>query len=230
MAFLRTFLRDAARRTFRLSAAATVIVAALISAAVCAQGPSTTVTSPAAAKPAIPGRMPAVPKTMKKTDSKPTWNELTPAQQQALAPLLGEWDKMESGRKEKWLVIANKFAAMKPAEQDRLHERMRDWIKLTPAQRRAIRESYARAKKLDAQKKSAQWQQYQQLSEEQKKKLAQAKLPKHVASIPGPRGKAPAKLPQQALEHALQPKPIAPTAPTLSVVPAAPQAVPTEAK
>src|SRR5450830_64697 len=221
MVFLRTLLRDATRRTFRLPIAATVIVAALISAATCAQGPAAVAPPPAGIKPAIPGRVPALPKASKKSDTKPSWNELTPAQQQALAPLAGEWNKMEQGRKEKWLVISKKFAAMNPEEQNRLHERMRDWIKLTPTQRRAVRENYARAKKLNAEKKSAQWQQYQQLSEEQKKKLEQAKLPKHVASIPGQHSKTPARLPPKALEQALTPT---------TTMPMVPVTVPTETK
>jgi len=61
---------------------------------------------------------------------------------------------------------------MKPDEQQRVHERMREWIKLTPEQRRVVRENYARSKKIEPGKKSAQWEQYQQLPEDQKKKLA----------------------------------------------------------
>lgn len=116
---------------------------------------------------------------------KPLWTDLTPAQQQALAPLAAEWDKLESIRKKKWLEIGNKFSTMKPDEQQRMQERMREWAKLTPEQRRVARESYARAKKLNPDQKSAQWQQYQQLPEEQKKKLAaDAASKKHIANLP----------------------------------------------
>jgi Protein of unknown function (DUF3106) len=116
---------------------------------------------------------------------KPLWTELTPMQQQALAPLATEWDKLDSFRKNKWLAIGNKYASMKPDEQQRVQERMRDWVKLTPEQRRIARESYARAKKLDPDKKSEKWQQYQQLPEEQKKKLAaDVASKKHVATLP----------------------------------------------
>lgn len=118
---------------------------------------------------------------------KPTWSELTPAQQQALAPLAGEWDKLDSFRKKKWLEIGNRYARMNPEEQQRMQERMREWVKLTPEQRRIARESYARAKKLGPVKKQEHWQQYQQLPEEQKKKLAEsAASKKHVAALPSP--------------------------------------------
>lgn len=116
---------------------------------------------------------------------KPLWVDLSPAQQQALAPLAAEWDSLDSFRKDKWLAIGNKYAKMKPHEQQRVQERMRDWVTLTPEQRRIARESYARAKKLNPDQKSAHWQQYQQLPEEQKKKLAaDAASKKHVATLP----------------------------------------------
>jgi hypothetical protein len=113
--------------------------------------------------------MPAA-KLANKPLTKPLWTELSPAQQQALMPLAAEWDRLDPFRKKKWLEIGSKFAAMKPDEQARVQERMREWAKLTPEQRRVARESFARAKKLNPDQKSAQWQQYQQLSEEQKKK------------------------------------------------------------
>jgi hypothetical protein len=117
--------------------------------------------------------------------SKPLWHDLTAAQQQALAPLAAEWDNLGAARKMKWLAIGNKYASMKPGEQQRVQERMREWIKLTPEQRRIARESYARAKKLNADQKSKHWEQYQQLPEEQKKKLAaDAAAKKRVATLP----------------------------------------------
>lgn len=118
---------------------------------------------------------------------KPLWADLSPAQQQALAPLAPEWDKLDAFRKNKWLAIGNKYASMKPDEQQRVQERMRDWVRLTPEQRRTARESYARAKKLNADQKSAHWEQYQQLPDEQKKKLAETSASKkHVATLPSP--------------------------------------------
>ena len=119
--------------------------------------------------------------------TKPLWSELTPSQQQALAPLASEWDKLDAFRKNKWLTIGNRYASMKPDEQHRVQERMRDWVRLTPEQRRIARESYARTKKLNPDQKSEQWKKYQQLPEEQKKKLAaDAASKKHVATLPSP--------------------------------------------
>ncbi len=114
----------------------------------------------------------------------PTWKELKPAQQQALAPLVSEWDQLDPNHKSKWLAIARKFETMKLDEQGRIQERMRGWVALTPDQRRVARESYARTKRLNTDQKSAQWQQYQQLPDEQKKKLAAEASKNKVATLP----------------------------------------------
>src|SRR5471032_1180746 len=125
--------------------------------------------------------------TVAKTLDKPLWKDLTPMQQQALEPLTAEWDKMEGLSKKKWLQIATRYASMNPDEQQRLHERMREFIKLTPEQRRQIRQTYARTQKLDASEKTAQWELYQHLPEEQKQKLAAAaNAKKQVANLPTP--------------------------------------------
>jgi hypothetical protein len=122
-----------------------------------------------------------------KNATRPLWTELTPEQQQALSPLASEWNQLEAPRKAKWLQIGNKFAKMKPDEQQRVQERMREWVKLTPEQRRIARESYARAKKLNPDQKSAKWEQYQQLSEEQRQKLAaDASKKKRITTLPPP--------------------------------------------
>lgn len=116
---------------------------------------------------------------------KPTWKELTRPQQAALQPLQNEWDGMEGLRKQKWLDIANRFGAMKPDEQQRLHERMRAWLKMTPQERRLVRENYTMTQKLDKSEKSVQWEQYQQLPEEEKRRLAaEAAAKKQVTNLP----------------------------------------------
>jgi hypothetical protein len=107
-----------------------------------------------------------------KGGDKPLWRALSPAQQLALQPLQGEWDQMDGVRKQKWLQLASRFSAMKPEEQQRVHERMREWVKLTPEQRELARETYNRTRKITQDEKTATWESYQQLPDEQKKKLA----------------------------------------------------------
>ncbi len=143
--------------------------------------------APAVVVPAAPVAKPAA----QPASTKPLWVSLTPAQKTALEPLNAEWDRMDATRKQKWLEIANRFAAMKPDEQARVHEKMREWVKMTPDERRLVRENYTRAKKLDVTQKSEQWEKYQQLPEEQKQKLAAdaalaAKNKKQLTNLPPP--------------------------------------------
>ena len=74
---------------------------------------------------AKPAPKPAAKAPAKSAD-KPVWSQLSAAQQLALEPLHAEWDPMEGVRKQKWLELANRYAAMKPEEQQRVHERMRE--------------------------------------------------------------------------------------------------------
>ena len=165
---------------------AVFILTALFNVAPIGQA-ATTVSEPAAGSSLIPANKvaSATTKPVARPENKPLWTDLKPAQQKALAPLADEWGKLDPMRKKKWLEIGDKFASMKPDEQTRVQERMHEWTKLTPEQRRVARESYAHAKKLNPDQKSEQWQQYQQLPEEQKKKLAaETAAKKHVANLP----------------------------------------------
>ena len=139
----------------------------------------------ATAEAAQPGpKPPPKPKPL----DKPLWASLTASQKIALAPIADEWDQADGVRKQKWLEIANRFASMKPDEQARVHARMRDLFKMSPEERRVVRENYTRAKKIDPTQKSEEWEKYQQLPEEKKKQLADetasARTKKQVANLP----------------------------------------------
>lgn len=139
---------------------------------------------PPAAAPVSPLKANTIAKSVA-DDGDLRWSELKPRQRQILQPLSSEWDRMDAVSREKWLKIAGRFSKATPQELQRIHERMQEWLKLTPEQRRIVRENHTRAKKLDPARKSAEWQQYQNLPEEQKKKLAASASPKkHVANLP----------------------------------------------
>ena len=143
-------------------------------------------TAPAGAPAAAGMVAPAAP-GVKQAVTKPLWKDLTLAQQVALEPLQSEWDTMVGLRKKKWLDIANRYSSMKPDEQARVHERMVEWVKMTPEQRTQVRRNFARAQKIDPTQKSAQWEEYQQLPDEQKKELAaKAATKKQVVNLPTP--------------------------------------------
>lgn len=101
-----------------------------------------------------------------------SWSHLSPAQHEALAPFATEWNTFSDERKRKWIKIAARFAKMSPESQKRLHERMAEWVGMTPDQRRVARENYQVSKALPPQARKKAWQAYQELSPEQKAKLA----------------------------------------------------------
>lgn len=177
--------------------------------------------APAASEPTPAAKPVAKTRPVTKTSTKSEWYKLTPMQQVALAPLATDWSRLDTFQKEKWLELANRFSTMSAAEQARMQERMRDWVKLSPEQRNLARESYARVKKLDAERKSRQWEQYQQLPAEKKKELAATVAPKkqivnpprrHVGkNVPKPA--AAAQPPVQAAET-VQPSTVTPSSST----------------
>lgn len=137
-----------------------------------------------AAETNVAGKTTFSPALPSKANPKPDqlhWEQLTPAQQQALAPLSTEWHALPHSRQQKWLRIADRYPRMKPEEQQRLQEQMTAWAKLTPEQRRIARENYRKIEKLQPEKKQEQWQAYQQLPDEKKQAL---KTPSVVAKVP----------------------------------------------
>lgn len=200
--------------------------------------PQATGTSVAQAnKPSVSTQAPIRPAQVRtapatRPESRPTWAELTPAQQQALAPLTGTWRVLGEAHKRKWLALSQNFASMPPPEQARLHSRMTEWAALSPQQRTLARLNFAEAQKVAPTDKRAKWEAYQALSPEEKRKLAAgaaaakpAPPPTALAEKPVPQQKL-AKIPKKKAESAkiavvpgqvdnntLLPQPLAPLQP-----------------
>lgn len=109
--------------------------------------------------------------------AQPKWSELTPQQQQILAPLAKDWDGFGSARRTKWLGIAKRYPAMKPEQQQRIQTQMKPWASLTPEERNAARANFKKEKKEDKETpeqreaRRIKWEQYQALPESEKKKF-----------------------------------------------------------
>jgi hypothetical protein len=100
------------------------------------------------------------------------WQNLSAQQKTALAPLAPHWLQISASQKNKWLAISNNFDKLSPKEQATLHERMADWAALSPQQRAQARLTFNETKSLGADEKKTQWEAYQALSADEKKKLA----------------------------------------------------------
>jgi len=115
-----------------------------------------------------------ISKTQPAANNKPRWQDLTVSQQKALAPLAERWTDMPLVSKRKWLEISKNFDKLSSAEQEKLHLRMSEWVALSRKERTQARLAFVDSKSMDAQQKAAHWQAYQELSDEEKRKLAQA--------------------------------------------------------
>jgi hypothetical protein len=112
----------------------------------------------------------------------PDWPQLTPEQQQILAPLANEWKDLDDRRRKKWLLTAKRYPKMKPEEQERLQTQMQDWAKLTPEQRRIARENYKKLAKQPPEKREAVKQKWE---EDQKRKQPKPTAPPPLAAPGG---------------------------------------------
>lgn len=107
--------------------------------------------------------------------STPTWQQLTAEQQRILAPIQGEWESLDTPRKRKWLGIAQRYPKMGADEQQRLQRRMKEWVSLTPEQRRAARDKYREFEQLAPEDRQAMRDKWEKYKQEQAAKEAAAK-------------------------------------------------------
>jgi Protein of unknown function (DUF3106) len=97
---------------------------------------------------------------------RPAWAELTAEQQEILAQLKPEWDRLDHDRRLKWIGIAKRYPAMTAKQQEAVQRRMMTWAKLSPEQRRLARENYKHIAKVPAERRGdlrQQWAEYQAL-------------------------------------------------------------------
>jgi hypothetical protein len=114
------------------------------------------------------------------------WSRLSPAEHLALAPFAGVWDSFSDERKRKWIKIATRYPKLSPDAQKRLHDRMTEWVRMTPDQRRVARENYQVSKELPRETRQNAWNTYQQLPEEQKERLAASERKRRPSVVSAP--------------------------------------------
>jgi len=162
-----------------------------------------------AAKPSVSTQAPIRPAPVRvapapRAEAKPTWAELTPAQQVALAPLSGPWRTLGEAHKRKWIALSQNYSSLPPPEQARLHSRMTEWAALSPQQRNQARLNFAEAQKVAPTDKRAKWEAYQALPPEEKRKLAAGAAA--AKPSPPPTAVAVQPVPQQKLAKIPKPK------------------------
>ncbi|CAE6703189.1 DUF3106 domain-containing protein [Paraburkholderia haematera] len=120
------------------------------------------------------------------SNSPMAWSRLSPAEHVALAPFASLWDSFSDERKRKWIKIASRYPKLSPDAQKRLHDRMAEWVRMTPDQRRVARENYQVSKELPREARQNAWKAYQQLPEEQKERLAASERKRRPSVVSAP--------------------------------------------
>ena len=140
------------------------------------------------------------------TEASPSWVELSERQQAALSPLKKMWPQINEPQKRKWLAVSRNYHELPDEEQQKMHARMRDWVRLGPRERAQARLEYARAQTLSVDERRNRWEAYQALSEDERNRLAQhpVRQPKGAAialrPVPAPKI-TPAPVASQPRDH-----------------------------
>ncbi|MGF6774650.1 hypothetical protein P3T18_007170 [Paraburkholderia sp. GAS199] len=144
-----------------------------------ATGSNATAKAPA---PTLAVELPSLPGS----NSPLAWARLSAADHAALAPFAAQWDSFSEERKRKWLKIASRYPKLSPEAQKRLHDRMTEWARMTPDQRKVARENYQVSKELPREARQNAWKAYQQLPEEQKERLAASERKRRPSVVSAP--------------------------------------------
>lgn len=105
------------------------------------------------------------------------WHQMTHQQRSDLAPLKVQWREMSQVSKEKWLALSKRMVNMKSADRERIQSRMSQWASLTPFERGQARLQFDWARRIAGDARIEQWRIYNQLSEEDRKRLAARAVP-----------------------------------------------------
>ncbi len=116
-----------------------------------------------------------------------SWASLSPLQQSALSPLAKSWDTLSEGQKRKWIAIAKSYKGLTSTDQEKMHSRMADWAAMSPKDREVARLNFAQTKAVPKSDRAAEWESYQALSPEEKKKLAASGSTKPVGAAVAPK-------------------------------------------
>jgi hypothetical protein len=103
-----------------------------------------------------------------------TWNSLSAAQRQTLAPLRAQWNQLPSARQHQLADHATRWATLPPAHQQLIRERLAHWANMTPAERRRLRDNARAFRNLppaERAKVSAAFRRFQQLSPAERRAL-----------------------------------------------------------
>ena len=104
------------------------------------------------------------------------WGQLGTQERQALAPLAAHWGDISEGQRSKWRTIAKNFDQLSATDQQLMQTRMKEWAALSPTQRNQARLNFNTVQSVSKDQKKTRWDEYQALSEDEKRKLSAGTL------------------------------------------------------
>jgi hypothetical protein len=107
----------------------------------------------------------------------PSWSELTPAQQEKLAPLSERWDQMPASRRVHALERIERRArwdALTPEQRDRLREGARNFRDLPPELREKMRTSMQAVRQLPEPERRELKERWRAMDPEQRRRWLEA--------------------------------------------------------
>ncbi len=131
-----------------------------------------------------------------KAQTSGNWKQLKTHEKKALAPLAARWGELSETQRSKWLAIAQHFDQLSAAEQQVMQTRMTEWVSLNPVQRNQARLNFSTVQSLSKDEKKSRWDEYQNLSESEKRKLSASVLSTSKTTAPSPKPSAPDRLVQ----------------------------------
>jgi len=129
--------------------------------------------------------MPALPNQENSVSQ--DFSRLPTGQRQALAPLAAQWSSLTPIQRGKWQAIAHHFDQLSATEQQILQARMKEWVALGPVQRNQARLNFNHLQNLSKDEKKSRWDEYQALTEEERRKLSAGALTPSRTAAPSPK-------------------------------------------
>ncbi|MEN9888396.1 MAG: hypothetical protein RL559_433 [Pseudomonadota bacterium] len=115
------------------------------------------------------------------------WQLLSASEKRALAPLAARWGELTPTQRSKWRAIARQYQQLSATEQTVMHERMSEWVALSPTQRNQARLNFNTVQNLPKGEKKTKWDEYQSLTEAQKRELSAGALSPSKTAAPSPK-------------------------------------------
>lgn len=147
---------------------------------------------------AVPGMAQTQVATPTQSTSSNGWQQLGAKERQALAPLAARWGEISEGQRSKWRTIAKDFDQLPEADQQLMQTRMKEWAALSPVQRNQARLNFNTVQSVSKDQKKNRWDEYQALSDEEKRKLLNKAPAPTKTTAPSAKPTTPARLVQPA--------------------------------